>query len=469
MKKKTAIMIKCASLMLVFVFMFCFCVIFPRTQESDNSILVEFPEFTAKTFLSGKYFSDLSAWFTDTVFMRDKFVDMNSHIRGLMGITPKEQIFNNGTITPDEEEWDPDDDWEPDDEWDPSEDIDPGVTTTPIEDPNHTNDPSNESGAPDNDKPLPETEAPGTIPVITQAEKPVEVVGEVLIIGNRALEVYHGGEKSAAKFAQLLNTFANKVGDDVNVYSMVVPKACAFYISESKTYAKYAGNSLRDINIISENLSDRVTDVPVYHVLEQHKNEDIYFRTDHHWTGLGAYYASQQFASVAGVDFADLSTYTVNVRPGYIGTMYKYTNYSPTLLNNPEDFVTYIPRATYTAIFYNHQLQEPRKHDLYWPISDEKRSSWYSTYLRGDRYSVHVKSDACDNGRKLLIVKDSYGNALVPYLLESFEEIYVVDGRMFQLNLPAMVKEMGITDVLFAECAFSSVGDYRNNLGAMIN
>lgn len=468
MKKKTAIMIKCASLMLVFVFMFCFCVIFPRTQESDNSILVEFPELTAKTFLSGEYFSDLSAWFTDTIFLRDKFVDMNSHIRGLMGITPKEQIFNNGPVTPDEE-WDPEEEWDPDEEWDPSEDIDHGVTTTPIEDPAQTNAPSDESTTPDDDKPSHETDAPATIPVITQAEKPVEVVNEVLIIGTRALEIYHGGEKSAAQFAQLLNTFANKVGNDVNVYSMVIPKACAYYISESKDYAHYAGNSLRDINVISGNLSNRVTDVPVYYVLEQHKNEDIYFRTDHHWTGLGAYYASQQFASVAGVDFADLSTYTVNVRPGYIGTMYKYTNYSPTLLNNPEDFVTHIPRATYTATFYDQQLGGGRVHDIYWYVKDEKRSSWYSTYLAGDAYSVHIKSNACNNGRKLLIVKDSYGNALAPYLLESFEEIYIVDGRTFELSLPAMVKEKNITDVLFAQCAFSAVGSYRDNLGAMMN
>ena len=57
-----------------------------------------------------------------------------------------------------------------------------------------------------------------------------------------------------------------------------------------------------------------------------------------------------------------------------------------------------------------------------------------------------------------MIVKDSYGNALVPYLIDSFEEIYVVDARKFQIHLDIFTEQQGITDVLFAECTYSAVG-----------
>ncbi len=468
MKKKTAIYINCFVLVLAFVFMFCFCVIFPRTTESDNSILKEFPKFSAETFFSGEYFSDLSAWFTDTVFMRDKFVDINASFRGLFGFTPEEEIFNNGPQNgnPDaeipEEEWDPEEEWNPEDEWEttpPKEDVTAGGDVPPQED---TLAPGETEEAIED----PETKPQETIPVIEQVEKPVEVVNDILIIGTRALEIYYGNAKNAALFGQVLNDFSDKVGSDVNVYSMVIPKACAYYISESKNYSKYAGNSLRDITALQESLVN-VKHVPIYGVLEAHKDEEIYYRTDHHWTGLGAYYAAETFAQVAGVDFAPLSSYKEEVRKGYIGTMYKYTDHSPTLLNNPENFVTYVPSAPYVATFYNQQLENGREHDIYWYIKDESRSSWYSTYIAGDAYSVVIKSQACNNGRKLLIVKDSYGNALAPYFLNSFEEIYIVDARVFKLSLPALVKEKGITDVLFAECAFSMVGSYRKNVEAL--
>ena len=114
-------------------------------------------------------------------------------------------------------------------------------------------------------------------------------------------------------------------------------------------------------------------------------------------------------------------------------------------------------------------MKNGRTHDIFWYIDDDHRSSWYSTYIAGDSYAVQIKSDVCKNGRKLLIVKDSYGNALAPYFIDSFEEVYIVDARTFELQLPEFVKSYGITDVLFAECAFSAVGSgYRNDLEALI-
>ena len=139
--------------------------------------------------------------------------------------------------------------------------------------------------------------------------------------------------------------------------------------------------------------------------------------------------------------------------------MDRYTNRHPNIHDYPEDFVTYVPDVSYQATFYDQNFQNGFNRDsLFFRVGDNAVSSWYLAFINGDAYSVQLKSNDCKNGRKLLIVKDSYGNALAPYFLHSFEEVYIVDAREFQVNLNTFVKDRGITDVLFAECAYSAIG-----------
>lgn len=454
--KKIAILISCAVFVLIFAFMFVFCTLFPRTEESDYSTLQEFPELTWDSFTSGEFFSEFATWFTDTVCRRDRFIDWNSRIKALYGFEPDEVVISTGSRPPEVSE---ESEWVPDISWGEVSDVDSAPDTS--------------AGGSD----VPDTsvgdESEVSIPVVSKDEsKPAgdeEMAGDILILGTRALEIYYGSETNIVKFSQLLNKFADKVGSGVRVYSMVIPKAAGLYLEDSEKYGHLAGRTLRDLNAAKAALNSNVTSVDIYDILYSHRDEQVYFRTDHHWAALGAFYAAQTFAEKAGVEFAPLSSYTKNVRTGYIGTMYKYSNYHPTLLNNPEDFVTYVPKSSYEAVYYNQQMKNGRTHDIFWYIDDDHRSSWYSTYIAGDSYAVQIKSDVCKNGRKLLIVKDSYGNALAPYFIDSFEEVYIVDARTFELQLPEFVKSYGITDVLFAECAFSAVGSgYRNDLEALI-
>lgn len=83
--------------------------------------------------------------------------------------------------------------------------------------------------------------------------------------------------------------------------------------------------------------------------------------------------------------------------------------------------------------------------------------SWYLVFMGGDEKITHVKTDVT-NKRTLVIVKDSYGNALVPYLTQSFSDIYVIDMRYFDLNAVSFMQQVGATDVLFAMNTFSATG-----------
>ena len=443
--KKITIFICLLLIIATFAFMFVYCIFFPRTTVSDYSILAEWPEFSVEALFSGEYFNDVMYCFTDTIHGRDRFIDFETKINSLYGLPEEEKVV---IVYPDDE----------------SNDAESSIAESVIPESSEIVDNSDISDETSFESTFIPDESEASKPEDSSAveQAPPEIAGSILIVKTRALEIYYGSEKNAKVYAETLNAFAEQLDPSVKVYSMVIPKACAYYLEQAEGYDNLIYRNKRDIDKIAETLSDRVIDVNIYNTLGQHANEEIYFRTDHHWTSLGAYYAATVLADKAGVAIDDLESFREERREGYLGTMYKYSDYSTTLLNNPEDFVAYYPDASYTATYYSPTdlKSSPRDHEggFFWEIGDNQKSSWYSTFIRGDSYSVKAVSDDCKNGRKLLIVKDSYGNALAPYTLEGFEEVYIVDARQYQRSLKETIEEFGITDVLFAECSFSAVG-----------
>ncbi len=444
MKKTTMIICLCV-IVAAFAFMFIFSVCLPRTTVSSYSILNEWPEFSTESLFSGQYFKGITSYFTDTINSRDKLIDIEALIRSLYGL-PEEQTVINIYEDDDEEVSQNDNDHE--------DSLAPESTFVPDEfDASEVVPPSDTSGSQEEEK-----------------KKP-ELSNDILILGTRAMEIYYGnkGGKLTERYADTLNEFADKLDDSVRVYSMVIPKSSAYYLEQAKGYENLALRNKTDIDAIASHLSDRVTDVNIYNILGQHAGEEIYARTDHHWTALGAYYASSVFADNAGVAFDDISEFDEVRKSGYVGTYYSYSNNNPILKNNPEDFLIFYPDADYTATYHSRENLNTKGKDheegFFWARGDDRVSDWYSTFIDGDSYSVKAVSNECKNGRKLLIIKDSYGNALAPFLIEGFEEIYIVDARFYKNSLVEDVNTFGITDVLFAQCTFSAVGnDYLNSL-----
>ncbi len=460
----------CAILLaLTLLFMFVFCVFLPRETESNYTTLKEWPEFSFDSLFSGKYFKGISDYFSDTIFGRDTFVDFETKINGLYGLEEEEKII---TIRPEESE--------PDQEQSVTDDTSAETESSQVENStssDYSSEAPESSFIPDESEPEINSQPEETVP--EQGGGLAEISGSILIIGNRAMEIYYGSEERSIRYAEILNNFAEGLDSSVNVYSMVIPKSSAYYLGQTsqEKYQKLAIRNKNDIDTIAKTLSDKVIDVNIYDILGRHANEEIYARTDHHWTALGAYYASSVFADKAGVAFDDISEFEAVRRPGYLGTyyyVYSSKDNNSVLQNNPEDFLSFIPDTKYSTEYYsssgfsNGPIDESKlsEHDgFFFEISDKKIGSWYSTFILGDTYCVKAKSEECKNGRKLLIVKDSYGNALAPFMMEGFEEIYIVDGRKYSKNLKETINEFGITDVLFAECTFSAVGkDYLTAL-----
>lgn len=315
---------------------------------------------------------------------------------------------------------------------------------------------------------LPETEY--TPP---QVENPEVINGNMVFSYNNhwwGVQLYAGGYNQDL-YVRSVDAFAKDLEGVAQVYSMVPPTKADFYCPEG--YEEYNASQLEDINYIEKKLSDKVKSVRCYDVLKQHIDEYIYFRTDHHWTALGAYYAAEQFAKAAGVPFKELNkeNFDEKVIEGFVGSLYGSTN-DANLLNDPDDFVYYVPKNDYSCYYYDIAYNLDGKYPFF--IPQEPRNA-FGTYMGADKKIVRVETDV-KNGRKLMVIKDSYGNVEIPFYMNSFEEIYVTDVRFFDLNAIDFIKNQGITDVLFTMCTYSAAGQncqgiemMRTGAGHLIN
>ncbi|MCM1335423.1 MAG: DHHW family protein [Bacteroides sp.] len=430
--------------------------VLPRSEQSqiEKRDLAEFPEFTWEDFLNGNYTAGIAEYYDDTVPYRDSLKNAAVVIKSAYGV-PLDDTEIHGQLVAVTE---------------------PPVVTAPR--PKETTSASTTSSAKESapalseDAPVTTTAPPvtTTTPATTSARQVNEIAEGVITNGQvvtkladghyRGISLFGGG--AGTVYAETLNRLHAELGDEVTVYSMVVPTAGEYYLPDK--YDAYNASHAAFIDKINAQLDPAVVPVDAVTALAAHTDEEIYTRTDHHWQPLGAYYAVEAFTAAAGVPFAPLERYERVVVDGYIGTMYTYTE-SALILNDPEQFVYYKPSNDYTTYYYDTAYNFDYEFPLF--VAQPVESS-YSTFMGGDRKIVRIETDV-KNGRKLLIFKDSYGNAEIPFLTSSFEEIYVCDMRWFDLNPAEFIKEQGITDLLATMCSFSATGPNAESFAAKLD
>ncbi len=302
-------------------------------------------------------------------------------------------------------------------------------------------------------------------PPVVSSEPPAQppstkphIVNGFLVYDYRAMEQFGGTAKSGQLTAELLNQFKAKVGEDVNVYAMPIPIASAFYAPEG--YERNVTNAQNCFYGLRDAL-DGVRFVDVLSALRPHTSEDIYARTDHHWFALGAFYAAEELCKTAGADFAPLTQFERCSFDGFLGSAYSSYGVSE-LAKCPETFVWFEPKQSCTVNYYTQKFKFSSSGSLF------SSAKSYTKFIRGDGNAVQIQTGV-QNGRKLLVVKDSFGNALAPFLLAGFEEVYLVDIRDFACNILTFIREHQITDVSFSVSAFTVAGSKRNNITRLMN
>lgn len=284
------------------------------------------------------------------------------------------------------------------------------------------------------------------------------IVNGFLVCDYRAMEQFGGTAKSGQLTAELLNRFKENVGGNVNVYAMPIPLASAFYAPEG--YERSITNTQNCFYGLRDALNG-VRFVDVLSALRPHTSEDIYARTDHHWFALGAFYAAEELCKTAGADFAPLTQFDRCSFDGFLGSAYSSYGVSE-LKKYPETFVWYEPKQSCTVNYYTQKFKFSSTGSLF------SSSKGYTKFIRGDGNAVQIQTGV-QNGRKLLVVKDSFGNALAPFLIAGFEEVYFVDIRDFACNILTFIQEHQITDVSFSVSAFTVAGSKRDNITRLMN
>ena len=227
----------------------------------------------------------------------------------------------------------------------------------------------------------------------------------------------------------------------VPVYTALIPSAADIFKAQLPLGAPNISQSAairQAYAIIGENCAD------VYGSLAAHEGENIYYRTDHHWTTLGAYCGYAATMEAMGIAPVPLSSYTENtVSTGFYGTLYSS---APLWQIKPDTIETYVPENGITVTVFD-GVNTVEK-ELY--CEDQLQSkNQYTLFLGGNQPQIVLRTPHTQ-APKLLVLRDSYMDSEVPYLTAHFSEIHLLDLRYYKSSLPAYVQENGIDAVLIS-------------------
>ena len=245
-------------------------------------------------------------------------------------------------------------------------------------------------------------------------------------------ERYRESGRAARRYADILNSYMSRMPENVRVFSMLAPIRVEFM---GERYAS-SNDSQRDtIDMIYDLLDERIIRTATYEMLAAHKDEYIYFRTDHHWTALGAYYAYLSFAEAAGFAPIDISNYIERSIPGFLGS-YGRGSSDRNVREHPD-----------TLYYYELDNGTAFTRNLFVVPEDLSRLS-YRVFMGGD-YGKLDYTSSNTNGRTLVVVKDSFANALIPWLSPHYERIIVIDPRHHGGSVTRLLAEFEDADLLF--------------------
>ncbi len=178
--------------------------------------------------------------------------------------------------------------------------------------------------------------------------------------------------------------------------------------------------------------------------LNAHKDEYIFYRTDHHWTTLGAYYAYAALAEGMGLEPMPLSSFDRQVvSQEFFGTTFSS---SGVRWLEPDTMEFFVPQEAATVT--NYFDGTPTEGQLY-DLSKLSEKDKYSAFLGGNKPLTVVKSNVAPEGApKLMLIRDSYADSMAPFLCYHFSEIHLVDPRYYKTSMAQYVKDNAIDQVL---------------------
>ena len=191
----------------------------------------------------------------------------------------------------------------------------------------------------------------------------------------------------------------------------------------------------------------------------EHRGEYLYYKSDYHWTGLAAYYAYYAFAQSVGLTPTSLAEFEeVIITDSFKGKTNTYAK-DERVAAFVDTVYAYIPTKAHTMAIYNGNMELQRT----FKSSIVQSRKGYSCFINGDNAYTEINVPENDQSKTVLVIKESSGNALVPYLTEHYGNIIVIDPRHIDIDIRPLVEEKGVDDIIICATASTSNGSAYNN------
>lgn len=478
-----------------FVILFCGMVvgvifeIRPKYSYIEKRDLEKLPSYRGEEAWNGKYFGKLSTWYSDTYPMRETLIQANASWNSMYGIHKEEltkstQVADAIPTTSTIKDGDPnlidDDPYLTDEELDlksndvdqklpsadeassddivtPKQDKDPDTGTT------ISSDNVGSSKKPEITDKKTNRKDKNTISNKELAES--QTFGSIYVTKNRAFSLYYFNLKAANNYSKVINKYQKKL-TGVTVYDILAPTSVGIYVDKKKSKEIGTSNQKEAFSYIYSNMNKAVRTVDAYGAIKEHSNEYLYYRTDHHWTALGAYYAYFQFCSEKNIKSNSLSSFEKKKYKNFLGSYYAASNQSSILKKNVDTIEAYIPMGT-NKMEYTDKNGKVHVWPIVNDVSKYNMYSKYSAFTAGDNpYSVITNTNS-KSKESCIVVKESYGNAMIPFLVDHYKNIYIIDYRYYKNGIVSLAKQKKVNDVIFinnAEAINNTVVSLLNNL-----
>lgn len=279
-----------------------------------------------------------------------------------------------------------------------------------------------------------------------------DIAVNYLVFNDRAFAAFDENKSVEIEYAQAIQTIANKLSD-LPIYVLLTPTQAAFV---DEKYAHLTDNQAESLSRFSALFNHRINYINPYEKMKANGSEAMFFRTDHHWNGYGAYLGYVEFAKAIGANALPLEAMTYDTIEGFLGSVYQMTG-NTNLAKNPDTIEMYVPKIDVGMDRYKYVegVLMPAAENIPYTVSKkflgEKVS--YQVFLGGDAPLTVIKNREQPTLPKILVIKDSYGNAFVPYLVSHYGEIYAVDPRHYVGDINALISTHNIDTVLFVNSA----------------
>lgn len=402
-----------------------FCIpLRPTISTSEKRELTKFPAFSVESLLSGDYFDEITLWFSDTFPGREDWLSLSQSVSSFHGYS---EIAVEGQLTMSDEV--------------PVEPEPTAVLPTETE-PEGTEETSAETAVETTE---PEETGWGGV----QTENNEISLGAAIQIGDTGFNQLGFSKVQSDRYIKSVSSYADRMAKKgVRVISAPAPTSVGVMVEPEYLAQLKCARQDEMLAYLHDNMSDNVIKVDTFSNLVKHNDEYIYFRTDHHWTQLGAYYAYEAMCEATGQEAAPLESFTYWDQGKFTGSLYGKVRWPRKL--RADTLECYVPQGDIT--FYAHFKDGSLGTE--WPLIAEKagdinQNSRYSAFLAADCAMAHVVNESIPDAPNCLVIKDSFGNCYVPFLTQNYHNVYAIDYRKYwRYTMADFVEKYDIDDVI---------------------